>query len=91
VLSSDSAENMGISKSSTACVGETAESFKKCVISVHNNASYWRELRSEGLEFVRKTHKRSELSKTWALAVESAMGKLRAKPRFGFVIWVGRG
>ena len=76
VLSSDAARNMGIPKSSTACVGETAVSFKKCVITVHNNASYWRKLRGEGLKFVRNTHKSSELSGTWALAVESAMRNL---------------
>lgn len=66
VMSKLSADAFGIKpKDEIACVGDTPESFKECVVSAHNNRKTWTKLRENGLQFIKETHSRENLRELW--------------------------
>jgi len=66
VMSKLSADAFGIKpKDEIACIGDTPESFKKCVISAHNDPNTWTKLRDNGLQFIKETHSREHVRELW--------------------------
>ena len=74
VMSANAAGGFGIQpESNIGCVGDTADSFQECVLKTHNNETYWNLLQQNGYDFIRQTHSRSTLAKTWEAALDSAL------------------
>ena len=75
VMSATAAGGFGIQpESNIGCVGDTTDSFQECVLRTHNNETYWNLLQRNGYDFIRQTHSRSTLAKTWEDALDSAIG-----------------
>ena len=78
VMSKSVADSFGItSDGKTGCIGNSIDLFKKCVLSIYDDKSIWTVLQSNGLDFSRRTHDRSVLSKTWARIIENAMDNVK--------------
>ena len=72
VMSKLSADAFGLSpEKKVTCIGEDAESFKSCVLSVHGSEKKWNELRNGGLSFIQKTHNRVEVERKWSRVIDS--------------------
>lgn len=83
VMSKLSADAFGIKpKDDIACIGDTPESFKNCVISAHNNRDSWTKLRENGLRFIKETHSREHVRELWRKTI--AKGQAKRKERESF-------
>ena len=76
-MSGDAAMNAGIDSSSgVACVGDTADAFKDCVLAVHEKREYWQSLRDNGLDFAQKEFGRAEVTERWKAILGEARESL---------------
>jgi len=72
VMSKLSADAFGIKPDDhIACVGDTPESFKSCVLSVHNNETMWNTMRHNGLEFIKRTHSQKHVQELWKKVIDN--------------------
>jgi GT2 family glycosyltransferase/glycosyltransferase involved in cell wall biosynthesis len=82
VMSAIAAGNFGISaQNEIGCVGDTVLSFKQCVLDVHNDRTKWSRLRTNGIEFIKRTHNRTSLLSSWAGIMQDAMARRKGLPK----------
>ena len=66
VLSNFTAMNFEYEGRKVGCIGTTDMAFKKCVLDMYTNKSYWDEVHKEGLAYVKKKHERATIKATWS-------------------------
>jgi hypothetical protein len=80
VMSKLSADAFGIKPDDNiACVGDTPESFKSCVLSVHNDETMWKRLRQNGLEFIKRTHSQKHVQELWKKVIDNGKSIFKEK------------
>merc|ERR1712157_492418 len=79
VVSGFTAESFGFKPGyyeDVCCIGNNEESFKNCVLDVHNDKAKWSSFRDNGIDFIQSTHNREEVTKKWADVIKRSMNAL---------------
>ena len=69
VVSEFTAESFGFKPGcfeDVCCIGDNKESFKNCILDVHNDKAKWYSFRENGIDFIQSTHSCEEVMKKWA-------------------------
>ena len=66
VFSNFAAINFEYEANKVGCIGMTEVAFKKCVLDLYTNKSYWNEVQKEGIALVKKKHERSIIKEAWS-------------------------
>jgi len=74
VMSKLSADAFGIMpEDNVTCIGADPKAFARCVISLYRNESAWIEMHQKGFEFIKKTHSKDSVKKTWTKIIGDAI------------------
>jgi len=78
-LSGIAAEGFGLNaEDNIACIGRNPDSFKKCILDMHNNEEIWTQYRSNGLDFIRETHSYERTMQEWSNIIDSSLDAINA-------------
>ena len=78
VMSSFAADGFGIKPDdNVGCVGQDIQLFKKCILDIYDSEKRWKTLRQNGLDFIRKTYNRKNVTKVWEKIIEDNLNKIK--------------
>lgn len=84
VMSEDAARNFGVfERKDTGCVGVDTESFKNCILRVHESESTWLSLKEKELDFIRETHDPSKIQQELSRVIDTALQVRRDRKACG--------